>query len=134
MGKPQGADKKGGKSISLAQTCVVYLSFLERTSSWSVCKTVRQEVEEGDSDVGVYSLSCSHGTQRDLIRHRNRPLLICKSVCKKPQNNPFYSITAEFSIFFLTVLTGRNSECAELCALIQGNQPKSYSNDEKFLF
>lgn len=39
---------------------------------------------------------------RDLIRHRNRPLLICKSVCKKPQKNQFYSITAEFNIFFLT--------------------------------
>lgn len=57
------------------------------------------------------------------------------SLCAKPpQNKQFSSITAEFSISFLTVLAGRNSECAELCALIQGNQPKSYSNDEKFLF
>lgn len=101
MGKPQGADKKGGKSISFAPTCVVYLSLLERTSSWSVCKTVRQEVEEGYSDVGVHSLSCSHGTQRDLIRHRNRPLLICKSVCKTPpkQSVLFYNGRIQYFLF-----------------------------------
>lgn len=108
LGNHKSLIKTYWKSMSFAATCVVYLLPLERTSSWSVSKTVRQEMEEGDSDVGSHLLSFSFRTLWDSIRCRNFKPFICKyniddartavEMYKNIQWNWFYFIAVEDSI------------------------------------
>lgn len=131
------------KSIYFAPTCVVYLLSLECTSSWSVSKTVRQEMEEGDGDVGMHSLSSSHETLCEILLDAETIRVLhlqirhwwCEDcswkMYKNIQWNWFYFTAVEFRIFFMTVLAGGTSEYAELCALSQRRQPES--NSHKFM-